>query len=386
MKLHLTTLALLSSLAAVAVADIPPPPPKPAPPAAEAPPVPAEPAPAPGQPLLPPPADQNDGFKTEQARQSYALGQHFVAREKAAATSIGAQLATPDDMIQGLTDVLKAAKSKEYAAGVSFGMQILQSGVDVDLEAMTAAIRSAMAGEASKLSPQQQQAAMQRLQNDLIAKRDAKVKAEKDKTLAVANEFMAANGKQDGVLTTPTGVQYKVAQQGEGKLPGPSDMLMISYTARLTDGSVFEKTAEPGPARKPIKMLPPGLREALQLFKTGTKATVWVPPAQGFGEAGRLSPQVKGNQVLIYEVHLVSAEPTPSPKVVPGVPQPGNGRPITATTPPITVEIPPKEGMKPETPKVEAPKSVPDNPPAATPPVEIPAPGTQPAPTPAPPK
>ncbi len=391
MKPHFTTIALLSSLAAIATADVIPPPPSSAPATAavEAPPpappaAPAQtpsPAPAPAaQPatdgLLPPPppaADLNDGFPSEKERQSYALGQHFVTREKNTATQNGTLLPNADEMVQGLSDVLKATKSRDYAVGAALALQILQANMEADVDALAASVRTALKSDPSKLTPQQQQGAMERIQSDLVAKREVKKKAELEKSLKAATEYLAGIENQEGVKKTASGLLYKIEKEGEGKSATLTDLVTLNYKGTLSDGSTFDKNPVNGPAKKPIRTLPQGIQEALQLFKVGSKATVWVSPLLGFGEAGRVIPAVRPNQVLIYDVEFMAADPLPKPATT-GGPQPTRAAPITATTPPISVEIPPQPGTKPgETPKPEAP---------ATPPVQVPPTGSTPVPAP----
>jgi FKBP-type peptidyl-prolyl cis-trans isomerase len=352
MKLSLITATLLSSLAAPALhAQETPPPAAPAP-------VPA-PAAAPGTPgadanLLPAPAAEvPDGFQSEKERQSYALGSFLAAREKNAAANAGAETPTADDVIAGLKDVLSNGKSQGYAVGAQLALQIRRAEVDVDPEVLSQAVRDALAGTEQKLNPQQQQAVMQRIQNELQARVQAKRAAENEKAKKAADEFLAANGKTDGVQTTASGLQYKIEKQGDGKIPADTDMLMLNYKAQLTDGTVFEKSADTNPARKPFRILPKGIQEGVALLKAGGKAKFWVPPALGYGEPGR-PPQVKPNAVLIYEIEIVAVEPLPKPQASGTQP---NRQPVTAVTPPISVEIPAKPG---EAPKVEpAPAATP---------------------------
>ena len=367
MKLTLTTLTLAAGLAALPLSaqDAPPPAAPPAPPPG-APPAP----PAPGSPGLLPapeaaPAEVPDGFASEKERQGYALGSFFATREKSVASAAGTPMPNVDEMVAGLKDVLSGGKSVDYAVGANLAVQIRRAEVDVDPEILAQAVREAMSGQPPKLTPQQQQQVMQRIQSELSGRMEAKRKAESEKTLAAATEFLAGNAKAEGVKQTASGLQYKIEKEGEGKSATEGDMVTINYKATLVDGTEFEKNPATGPARKPVRTLPKGIQEGLTLIKTGGKAIFWVPSALGFGETGR-QPLVKGNAVLVYEVELVAAEPLPKPPTAGTQPV---RPPVTAVTPPITVEIPPKEGSKP----APAPK-----------PPEAPKPGASPAPPPPP--
>lgn len=352
MKPLFSTLTLTAGLAAFSVfaQDAPPPA-----------------APPPGAPELLPapetaPAEVPDGFQSEKERQSYALGSFFASREKNSATSGGTAVPNPDEVVAGLKDVLAGGKSLDYAIGAQLAVQIRRADVAVDPEVLALAVREILSGLPPKLTQQQQQMVMQRIQNELTQRMEAKRKAEAAKTLAAATEFLEANGKAEGVKQTASGLQYKIEKEGEGKSATDGDLAMLNYKATNLDGTEFEKSPETGPARKPVRMLPKGVQEALGLLKTGGKGKFWVPPALGYGENGR-QPNVKGNAVLVYDLELVAVEPLPKPPVAGKVP---GRQPVTAVTPPISVEIPPKPGDKP----VEAPKpgTPPPPPPAPVPP------------------
>ena len=251
MKVSLLAATLLSSLATLTLNAQEAPPAAPATP----PPAPAPAAPGGDPSLLPAPAAEvPDGFQSEKERQSYALGSFLAAREKSAAANAGADALVADDVVAGLKDVLVAGKSQSYAVGAQLALQIRRAEVDLDPEVLSQAVREALAGTDLKLNPQQQQAVMQRIQNELQARVQAKRVAENEKAKKAADEFLAANGKTDGVQTTASGLQYKIEKQGDGKIPTDTDMLMLNYKAQLTDGTVFEKSADTNPALRSESM------------------------------------------------------------------------------------------------------------------------------------
>lgn len=359
MKLRLTTFALAAGLSALPVTgqDTPPP----------APPVPPPAAPAPGAPgapeLLPPPAgtpaaEVPDNFKSEKDRQSYAVGWLFASREKNSAASAGSVPPVSDEVLAGMKDVLAGGKSLDYAVGAMLAMQIRRAEVEVDMEVLSSAVRDALAGNPSQLTPAQQQAVLQRVQEGVRSRLEIRKKAETEKVLLASNDYLTANAKNEGVKSTASGLQYKIEKEGEGKTATEADIVTMNQRATLTDGTEFEKQANPGPLRRPFRALPKGLQEGLGLIKAGGKAKFWVPPALGYGETGR-PPYVKAHQVLVYEIEVVAVEPLPKPPANANTPA---KTPITAVTPPITVEIPPKpaDALKPAPAPAPAPPPAPE--------------------------
>jgi FKBP-type peptidyl-prolyl cis-trans isomerase len=413
MKLFLPTLTLTATLAALPLMAQDTPAPKPATPPPAAPGAPPAltpgkpPAPAPGQPpavqpgLLPPPATpappEPDGFKTEKERLSYALGLFFANNLKQEEANRGTPLPKADDVLKGMKDVLAGTASLDYVIGAHLASQIKRAEVDLDAETLSDALRGALSNAAPKLNPQQAQEAMKRLNEELARKKEVKRQAESAAALAASNKFLEGNSKAEGVKQTASGLQYKVDKTGDGKSPTETDLVTMNFKCTQLDTTIVEKSPETGPARKVMRSLPKGLQEGLQLLKTGSKAKFWLPPALGYGEAGRLG-LVKANSVVIYEVELLGVEPAPKPAALGsstppiGVGgQPGRP-PVTAVTPPITVEIPPRPGDKPATPPpggkppVLPVPPVRPVPPASTPPVPVPLPPAPPAPPPATPQ
>jgi FKBP-type peptidyl-prolyl cis-trans isomerase len=341
------------------------------------------PAAAPESPALLPPAAVPatdpavpDPFKSEKERLSYVLGTFFATQEKNNASAGNHPVPNVEEVIAGLKEALAGGKSADYVSGATIGVRLKRLELDIDPELLFSAMRESFAGQPPKLPPQQQQLILQAVQTQLQNKAKAKRKEESDKALAAANEFLAANAKAEGVQQTPSGLQYKLEKPGEGKSATDADMVTLNYTATVLDGPEFEKNPAAGPARKPVRMLPKGVQEALTILKTGGKGRFWVPPALAFGETGR-HPNVKTNVVCVYDLELLGVEPLPKPATPATTPGQPARSPVTAVTPPITVEIPPKPAGKNEPPK----STIPAPAPPATAPVPVPpAPPAPPAP------
>lgn len=322
-------------------------------PPAATPPVPVPPAPQSAD--SPAPAASPFPFQSDVERRSYGLGAFLGNQEKNnAAAGLIERKFSPEEVLAGVRAVLTKEHSIEYAAGVAIGSQILRSGVEVEPQVLLEAMKGAMAGEEGKLSQEQISEVMREIQKKINDIRAAKLKEEADRNLEAANEFLARNGREEGVVTTDSGLQYRITEPGNGNPPSGTDLVTLNLRGTLVDGTEFERNPEGKPMKRSVGSLVKGLQEGVQLLRPGGKARFWVPPALGFGERGN-GRSVRGNAALIYDVELVSAEPAPAP-----------ARPVSAVTPPVAVDIPPAPA------KDGNPDAKQQTPPAATPPVQVP--------------
>ena len=130
-------------------------------------------------------------------------------------------------------------------------------------------------------------------------------------------EFLAQNARDSGVVTTASGLQYKVLEPGRGAKPTPTDTALVEYEGRLAStGKTFDSTAEHGggPAPMPVGQMIPGFSEALQVMQPGGKYRVWIKPELGYGERDIPDPRtgqvaIPGNSVLVFDVTLLGVVP-----------------------------------------------------------------------------
>lgn len=203
-----------------------------------------------------------------------------------------------------------------YSVGVSMGEQMHGSGIttnDINAERLAAGVRDALSGKA-KLT----EADHQRINALLSGARDK----EAGPNERAASEFLAANAKKPGVITTASGLQYKVLSEGTGASPKATDSVTVNYRGTLANGTEFDSSYKRGqPATFPVNGVIPGWTEALQLMKPGGKYELWVPPQLAYGKHSP-APVIPAGSMLIFEVELVSAKPgeaagappAPSPK------------------------------------------------------------------------
>ncbi|QPQ54402.1 FKBP-type peptidyl-prolyl cis-trans isomerase [Allosphingosinicella flava] len=128
--------------------------------------------------------------------------------------------------------------------------------------------------------------------------------------------FLADNAEEDGVVTTASGLQYKVLQQGAGPRPGETDMVAVDYEGRIPGGKVFDTSAGRGPATFPVVGVVPGFSEALQLMQRGATYRIWLSPELGYGAEEQRDPQtgevvIPANAVLEFDLTLRDFQPIP---------------------------------------------------------------------------
>lgn len=121
-------------------------------------------------------------------------------------------------------------------------------------------------------------------------------------------DYLAQNAGKKGVVTTASGLQYKIIKQGQGKSPTASDQVLVHYRGRLVDGTEFDSSFKRNrPASFKVNQVIKGWTEALQLMSPGAEWQLTIPPELGYGArgAGRLIPP---NSILIFDVELIAVK------------------------------------------------------------------------------
>jgi len=208
------------------------------------------------------------------------------------------------------------AKSKaSYSLGVSVGTQLHGLGLNADAvsyERVVQGLRDALGGKATA-GPEDGQ----RVQSLIEQARTTEGAANK----AAAEKFLAANGKLPGVITTASGLEYKVIRPGTGEPPKSSDEATVNYRGTLLDGTEFDSSYKRGqPATFPIGGVIKGWQEALLLMKVGSKVELFIPPSLAYDLNS--PPPIPPGSLLKFEVELISFKPATAPKAA-TMPPPG---------------------------------------------------------------
>ncbi len=138
-------------------------------------------------------------------------------------------------------------------------------------------------------------------------------------------KFLADNARLPGVVTRPSGLQYKILHNGFGKRPLPTDVVTVYYTGTLINGNMFDGT-EPGlPAQFKASDLIPGWTEALELMREGDKWHIVIPANLAYGARGAGQGAIPPNQVLVFDLELITVTTPPEKPKKPDESSPGNG-------------------------------------------------------------
>jgi FKBP-type peptidyl-prolyl cis-trans isomerase FklB len=133
----------------------------------------------------------------------------------------------------------------------------------------------------------------------------ARLMAENSQQIEAARKWLADNAAAEGVVTTPSGLQYKVIQEGTGSTPGPEDMVRVHYSGKTIDGNKFDSSYDRGePAQFRVNNVIRGWVEGLQLMKEGSKMMLYIPYDLAYGERGA-GNVIKPFETLIFEVELL---------------------------------------------------------------------------------
>ncbi len=193
-----------------------------------------------------------------------------------------------------------------YALGLGIGQQLAQMGAkEIVAEDFAAAINDVIGQKELKVSHREAQTIVQ----EYFAKQEQKLqaeRAEKGKVHKEAGEkYLAENAKKDGIITLPSGLQYQVLQEGNGKKPTAKDTVMCHYEGTLIDGTVFDSSYQRGePATFPLQQVIAGWTEGLQLMQEGAKYRFYIPYRLAYG-AGGAGNSIPPFAALIFDVELI---------------------------------------------------------------------------------
>jgi FKBP-type peptidyl-prolyl cis-trans isomerase FklB len=206
--------------------------------------------------------------------------------------------------------ILKDQKDRiSYSYGVDTATKLKSLPVSLDLDLFIKGVKDRLSGAKLLMTEQEIREALMGLQKEVTAKSEEEKKALAQKNKKEGELFLAENKKKKGVITLPSGLQYKVLKEGTGKIPTDTNWVRINLHGTLIDGTVFEDTYKSfgQPVSFAVKGMFPGWTEALKLMKEGAKWQLFIPSDLAFGERGS-GTLIGPNATLIIEVELISIQ------------------------------------------------------------------------------
>jgi FKBP-type peptidyl-prolyl cis-trans isomerase FklB len=206
---------------------------------------------------------------------------------------------------------LKTQKDKaSYAIGMNIGKSMHKDSVDVDPNILLRGLKDGLSGAKPLLTDDEAKAAMTALQVDLRKKQEEKMQVLGDANRKAGEAFLAENKTKDGVVTLPSGLQYKILKEGTGPKPAATDTVVCNYKGTLLDNTEFDSSYKRGqPATFPVGGVIKGWTEALQLMPVGSKWELFIPSELAYGARGGPGGGIGPNATLVFEVELMSIQP-----------------------------------------------------------------------------
>jgi len=206
--------------------------------------------------------------------------------------------------------VLKDDNEKSsYALGMNMGGDFRANSSDLAMNAFIQGFKDGFGGGKTLLTVEEMGAVLAKMKAEMVAKQQEAMKIVGETNQKEGAAFLAANKTKDGVVTLPSGLQYKILVEGKGPKPTASDTVVCNYRGTLINGTEFDSSYKTGkPATFPVNRVIKGWTEALQLMPVGSKWQLFIPAALAYGERAR-SAEITPYSTLIFEVELVSINP-----------------------------------------------------------------------------
>jgi FKBP-type peptidyl-prolyl cis-trans isomerase FklB len=207
---------------------------------------------------------------------------------------------------------LSTRKQKfSYALGMNIGSNLgatlKKQAVDVDWNVVSQGLKDSTGGGKTRLTQEEAQAVLTEVQNEVRKQQQDKTQQAAAENKKEGDAFLAANKAKEGVVTLPSGLQYKILTAGTGPKPAASDSVVCNYRGTLINGTEFDSSYKRGqPATFGVSQVIKGWTEALQLMPTGSKWQLFIPAGLAYGEQGAGGGQIGPNAALIFDVELIS--------------------------------------------------------------------------------
>jgi FKBP-type peptidyl-prolyl cis-trans isomerase FklB len=202
---------------------------------------------------------------------------------------------------------LKTQKDKiSYAIGMNIGAGMKKDGLDIDPNVLSQGIKDVLAGSKPLMTDAEAQTVMTEFRTEMMKKKQEEAQRVGDANKQQGQQFLAANKGKEGVVTTASGLQYKVLKEGTGPKPTATDTVTVNYRGTLINGTEFDSSYKRNePATFGVGQVIKGWTEALQLMPVGSKWQLFIPSDLAYGERSP-GAEIGPNSTLIFDVELLS--------------------------------------------------------------------------------
>lgn len=226
-----------------------------------------------------------------------------ASKKEAAPSNVGAKSKAATE-----TPILTEQDKRGYALGVELGLDVAKQGDGVNQHLVMQGMKDALSSQKYLMTLEDMNVVLTKMQDEQRGKMALAVKEFADKNKKDGETFLAANKAKEGVVTLPSGLQYKILKTGDGNKPGLDDKVVCQYRGTLLDGTQVDSSYErKEPSTFPLKGVIKGWTEALQLMPVGSKWQLFVPSSLAYGERGN-GRTIGPNATLIFEVELLSIQ------------------------------------------------------------------------------
>lgn len=208
--------------------------------------------------------------------------------------------------VKNTPELTSIEEKVSYLLGYNTIAQLENQGLDIEFEAFSAGLAAAVSGEESAIDMEQAQGIFAEYQTQMQEKAQAEFSEIAAENLARSQAFLTSNATMEGVVTTPSGLQYKVLQAADGEMPTQESTVQVHYEGRLISGDIFDSSIARGtPVEFALTQVIAGWTEGLQLMPEGARYEFYIPSDLAYGPGG--SRNIGPNEALIFEVELIQA-------------------------------------------------------------------------------
>ena len=199
-------------------------------------------------------------------------------------------------------------KKASYLMGLDVGARMQALGYALDADAMRLGMQESAKKEGRAMSDEDLRNAVAEIQQRFQMRQQEAATAQAEANKKLGDEFLSENAKKEGVVTTESGLQYKIISAGDGPKPQATDSVQVHYRGTLVDGTEFDSSySHGGPVTFTLNQVIPGWTEGLQMINQGSKAELYVPSELAYGSTG--NPSIQPNSTLIFEIELLDINP-----------------------------------------------------------------------------